>query len=77
MNLTVITDRNGRVLGTIHAGKAARDAPTMVGVIPLEGQVVHTVDVPEKLVKTGALQQLHATHYIDLTGTTAILREYR
>ena len=73
--VTLVTDNSGNIIGTFQAGPPSKGAPTHVRLRPLEGQQIHEVDVPDKLVGPTVVQNLHATHRIDLEGGSARLVE--
>jgi hypothetical protein len=77
MNITIVTNQKGEILGTSQhtttTGTGA--APKDGGIIPLEGQLVHEVEVPANLAEPESIIKLHETHIVDLFGKTAKLVE--
>jgi|SwirhirootsSR3_FD_contig_31_16207495_length_658_multi_5_in_0_out_0_2 hypothetical protein len=57
MKLTVITDKQGKVIGSARTGKSD-DGKIEFGVIPLPGQKHYEVDVPDQ-IKVEAPAELH------------------
>jgi hypothetical protein len=68
MRRLVVADRSGLILATSphpeDTAPADPQAPRYLGYIPLPGQQVHVVDIPEPLLRPAALRLLHETHHI-------------
>jgi hypothetical protein len=70
MKLRVITDVDGFVLGTapVSITPTGRGAPTMVKLLPGEGQSIVDLEVPEDIAALH-LQELHRRYRVNLSGT--------
>ena len=77
----VLTDTTGRILATsiqpddiVITDPAA---PTFGGYLPLEGQVVHTIDLPSHLIDHDGLKQLHLEYLVEVDNGVARLAPIR
>jgi hypothetical protein len=70
MKLRVITDVDGFVLGTapISIKPTGRGAPTVVRLLPMEGQSTVDIEVHEDIAKLHP-QELHRRYRVNLSGT--------
>ena len=77
MRMLIVSDREGRILATSrHPDDAERSdpsAPRPGGFLPLDGQIVHTVEVETALVEHPVLAKLHETHRVIVDGEHARL----
>ncbi len=48
--MLVVTDGSGRVVAAAHPGKASKEGMG-VGIMPLPGQIIHEVEVPEAVTR--------------------------
>jgi hypothetical protein len=61
--MLVVTDSNGRIVAAAHTGKASSDGDeerSEIGVVPLPGQTIHVVEVPEEILHLTQGHHLHA-----------------
>jgi hypothetical protein len=77
MKITVLTGRDGRIVGTFTPSEPSKDAPKWVGVAPLGEQRVYELEVPERLAKIDMVQKLHESHFVEIVGGTPRLVEYK
>jgi hypothetical protein len=54
MKITVLTDKQGEIIGTARNGPF--DHEVQVGIAPGKGQTVHRLDVPEDLARMNAAE---------------------
>jgi hypothetical protein len=77
MKLIIISNKNGKIIGTSLPAKAVKGGPKMGGLLPHEGQRLHEIDVDERLVTMDAIRKLHSTHLVELIGEKAQLVKYK
>lgn len=51
--------------------------PRYLGFVAMEGQQVHTVEIPEELQNPQGLADIHKSHRVHRSGDTARLIEHR
>jgi hypothetical protein len=74
MKLTIVSNRNGEIIATSQPTTAkGKDAPKDAWTMPLEGQLVHEVEVPDNLAEPDSIIKLHDTHIVEVNGKTATL----
>ena len=56
--MLIVTDAEGKIIAAAHLDDAQRSGPN-VGVVPLPGQTIHEVDVPEALTKLRSGHEFH------------------
>ena len=59
MKLHVITNAQGKVLGTSKSGPSQPGAPALGRFIPADGQKVHDIEVPDELSNIKDAGELH------------------
>jgi hypothetical protein len=60
MKVFVISDENGKVIGSVRAhASASKDVPSAGRPIPTKGQQVHEVELPSHLHNTTSIDELH------------------
>lgn len=83
MRRIVIVNSAGDILATAAhrtggGGQTpANDGPPDYGFIPLEGQSVHVVDIPDEALAPAVVLKLHRTHRVEVINGTesVVLRE--
>jgi len=73
MRISVLTDENGRIVGTMRPIEPAGSGPTHVHMRAGAGQRVLEVVLPEDLVHLRSLVSLHDTHVVEIRGNEAHL----
>jgi hypothetical protein len=77
MRRIVVTDQLGRILATCphpdDANPSEPGAPRHLGFVALEGQQVHTVEIPAELQTHDGLLTIHASHSVVVTDGEARL----
>jgi hypothetical protein len=58
MKISVITDKNGKIIGTAHHGVKGKPEAGHGGPVAGPGQRVHVIDLPNELEKANA-EELH------------------
>jgi len=59
MQITVVTGKAGKILGTAHHGQAAKPEAGDGGPIAGPGQSVHVIDLPHELERVEDAGELH------------------
>ena len=68
MRIKIIADHSGRVLGAMGSGaEQGEDAPSEAGLVSLEGQTVHELQVPDAELRQHGLASVQGMR-LDLTG---------
>lgn len=73
MKLTIISNQNGEILATYQTTTAKGDAPKDAWTMPLEGQIVQEVEIPDHIASAESIIKLHDTHLIEVIGKTTTL----
>jgi hypothetical protein len=59
MKLSVITGRDGKIIGTAHHGAKSKPDSGDGGPVAGPGQTVHVVDLPSELENVNDAEELH------------------
>jgi hypothetical protein len=59
MKISVITDKNGKIIGTAHHGVKGKPEAGNGGPVAGPGQKVHVIDLPSELEKVKNAEELH------------------
>jgi hypothetical protein len=74
MKLTILTNSVGEIIATFQPKSGDANAP-IIRIEPLDGQIVHEVEVSDNLAKPESVVKLHDTHLVEVIGNTATLIE--
>ncbi len=73
MKISVLTNEEGKIVGTVRMKNGSADAPKQMGMVAGPGQKVHELDVQEALTKE-SLAKLHG-HSVRVHGDRAELAD--
>jgi hypothetical protein len=73
MKRLIVADKNGRIIATAPHPDEIPGIKGKFGFVPLKGQYVHEVDLPEHIKTPDHLQQIHTTYVVQVEGKRATL----